>query len=218
MLSRNGLLRALVDAKDNEAWFDIESTMMHYIRKQEELHEAYGYPLASTDREEYQVICSAMKEYLSEESETFHMKNNSVAERAFKDLMEVGLFHKIYTFNYTDINDVSERLDVHAQTEVCHVHGSLAPDDNIILGVEGEQIIPEPYKFMYKSSSRYYRSNNLYEDLNILTRSFSSDILSTGWILSISAISSKCRVMMRQMDINASIFVSSLTTMIRLMI
>ncbi len=166
MLSRNGLLRALVDAKDKEAWFDIESTMMHYIRKQEEQHEAYGYPLASTDREEYQVICSALKEYLREESETFHMKNNSVAERAFKDLMEVGLFHKIYTFNYTDINDVADRLDIHAQLEVCHVHGSLEPDNDIILGVEGEQIIPEPYKFMYKTSSRYYRSNNLYEDLN----------------------------------------------------
>ena len=166
MLSRNGLLRALVDAKDKEAWFDIESTMMHYIRKQEEQHEAYGYPLASTDREEYQVICSALKEYLCEESETFHMKNNSVAERAFKDLMEVGLFHKIYTFNYTDINDVAERLDVQAQPEVCHVHGSLAQDDDIILGVEGEHIIPKAYKFMYKSSSKYYRSNNLYEDLN----------------------------------------------------
>ena len=66
MLSRNGLLRALVDAKDKEAWFDIESSMMHYIRKQEEQHKAYGYQLASTDREEYQVICSALKEYLCE--------------------------------------------------------------------------------------------------------------------------------------------------------
>lgn len=166
MLSHHGLLSALVNAKEKEAWFDIESTMMHYIRKQEEQHKAYGYPLASTDREEYQVICSALKEYLSKESETFHMKNNSVAERAFKDLMEVGLFHKIYTFNYTDIDDVADRLDIHAQPEVCHVHGSLEPDDDIILGVEGEQIIPEPYKFMYKTSSRYYRSTNLYDDLN----------------------------------------------------
>ena len=166
MLSSNGLLRALVDAKDKEAWFDIESTMMRYIRKQEEQHEAYGYPLASTDREEYQVICSALKEYLREESESFHMKNNSVAERAFKDLMEVGLFHKIYTFNYKEINDVADRLNVQAQPEVCHVHGSLAQDDDIILGVEGEHIIPKAYKFMYKSSSKYYRSNNLYEDLN----------------------------------------------------
>lgn len=217
MLSRNGLLRALVDAKDNEAWFDIESTMMHYIRKQEEQHEVYGYPLASTDREEYQVICSALKEYLSEESETFHMKNNSVAERAFKDLMEVGFFHKIYTFNYTNINDVAERLDVQAQPEVCHVHGSLAQDDDIVLGVEGEHIIPKAYKFMYKSSSKYYRSHNLYEDLNSANEIVFSDILSTGWILSISAISSKCRVTMRQMDTNASTSVSSLTTMIRLM-
>ena len=164
--SRKGLLKALVNAKEKEAWFDIEKTMMDYIIKQEELHETYGYPSASTDREEYQVICSALKEYLSDESETFHINNNSVAERAFKDLMEVGLFHKIYTFNYTDINDVSDRLEVHSQPEVCHVHGSLEPDDDIILGVEGEQIIPEPYKFMYKTSSRYYRSTNLYDDLN----------------------------------------------------
>lgn len=85
MLSRNGLLRALVDAKDKEAWFDIESTMMHYIRKQEEQHEAYGYPLASTDREEYQVICSALKEYFAIESDTFCIKNSCVAERASLD-------------------------------------------------------------------------------------------------------------------------------------
>lgn len=166
MLGRNGLLKALVNAKEKEAWFDIESIMMRYIREQEKQHETYGYSLASSDREEFQVICSALKDYLKEESDEFQFNNNSVAERAFKDLMEVGLFHKIYTFNYTDINDVAERLDVHAQTEVCHVHGSLAPDDDIILGVEGEQIIPKPYKFMYKSSSRYYRSNNLYEDIN----------------------------------------------------
>lgn len=88
MLSRNGLLRALVDAKDKEAWFDIESTMMHYIRKQEkqeELHEACGYPLASTDREEYQVICSALKEYFAIESDTLCIKNSCVAERASLD-------------------------------------------------------------------------------------------------------------------------------------
>lgn len=57
-------------------------------------------------------------------------------------------------------------MNVHAQPEECHVHGSLEPDNDIILGVEGEKIIPEPYKFMYKTSSLYYRSNNLYEDLN----------------------------------------------------
>lgn len=85
MLRRNGLLRALVDAKDKEAWFDIESTMMRYIRKLEEQHEAYGYPLASTDREEYQVICSALKEYFAIESDTFCIKNSCVAERASLD-------------------------------------------------------------------------------------------------------------------------------------
>lgn len=218
MLGRNGLLKALVNAKEKEAWFDIEKTMMDYIIKQEELRETYGYPSASTDREEYQVICSALKEYLSDESETFHIKNNSVAERAFKDLMEVGLFHKIYTFNYTDINDVSDRLEVHSQPEVCHVHGSLESDDDIILGVEGEQIIPEPYKFMYKTSSRYYRSTNLYDDLNSANEIVFSGILSTGWILTISVISSKSRVTMRQIVIGANIFASLLMTMIQRML
>lgn len=164
MQSRKGLLKALVNAK--EKWFDIEKTMMDYIIKQEELHETYGYPSASTDREEYQVVCLALKDYLKEESVAFQFKNNSVAESAFKDLMEVGLFHKIYTFNYTDIKDIAQRLEIHFQPDVCHVHGSLETGNGIILGVEGENIIPEPYKFMYKTSSRFYRSNNLYEDLN----------------------------------------------------
>lgn len=36
MLTRNGLLQALVNAKNKEEWFDIESTMMHYINGQVE--------------------------------------------------------------------------------------------------------------------------------------------------------------------------------------
>ena len=166
MLSRKGLLKALVNAKEKETWFDIEKTMMDYIIKQEELHETYGYPSASTDREEYRVICSALKDYLRKESKTFQIKSNSIAAKTLKDLMEIGLFHKIYTFNYTDLKAVAERLSIHTQLNVYHVHGSLGYDDDIILGVEGEQIIPKPYKFMYKTSSKYYNSNNLYEDLD----------------------------------------------------
>lgn len=166
MMSNEGLLRTLVRAKNKDTWFDIESTMIHYIKVQDDEHKAYNYPFADTDRKEYEVICAALKEYLSNESETFQLNSDSVAKCVYKDLMDSGHFRRVYTFNYTDINKLSDRCGIQVKPTVCHVHGSLERDDDIILGVEGQSLIPEPYKYMYKTSSRYYRSNNLYEDLN----------------------------------------------------
>ena len=166
---RNGLLKTLVDAKGHDNWFDIEQTMMDYVRDLQDLAENsnYNYDAYEGDEKEYMKVCDALKRYLQQESESFQAKGSSIAEEVTKLLLHIGNFHKIYTFNYTDVKDIiNTKLCIEGvNLEVVHVHGSLIPPDNIILGVEGGDIIPEPYKFMYKTSSRYYHSNNLYEDL-----------------------------------------------------
>lgn len=167
-MARNGLLKVLVDAKRHDNWFDIEQTMMDYVRRQQALAERtnYDYESCDDDVNEYHLICNSLRTYLQEESESFTPNNSSVAEDAIKDLLQKGLFNKVYTFNYTDLKTIlAKKLCMEVNIEVVHLHGSLRPPDDIILGIEGGDIIPEEYKFMYKTSSRYYRSNNLYTDL-----------------------------------------------------
>lgn len=165
MLSKNGLLREMVKAKEKNAWFDIESIMMTYVRNMQKGNPVYGYSQAKDDEEEYHLICSCLKDYLKEESKTFKAKKNNAAERAFEALITDGRFRKIYTFNYTDVKEITQYFGDSSRLEVIHMHGSLKSDDDIILGIEGGDIIPSQYKFMYKTSSLFYQSNNLYEDL-----------------------------------------------------
>lgn len=165
MLSRNGLLRAMVNAKEKNDWFDIESTMMVYVRKLQKTGPTYGFTQAGEDEEEYHLICSCLKDYLREESQKFRPNRDNAAERVFEALINGGRFKKIYTFNYTDVKEITQYYEDNSRLEVIHMHGSLESDDDIILGVEGGDIIPQQYKFMYKTSSRFYQSNNLYEDL-----------------------------------------------------
>lgn len=167
---RNGLLKTLVEAKNHDNWFDIEQTMMDYVRDLQDLAEStnYDYDAYEGDEKEYLKICDSLKKYLQQESESFQAKGTSIVEEVMKLLLLKGNVRKIYTFNYTSVHDIiRKKLCIDGiNPEVIHVHGSLTPPDNIILGVEGGNIIPEPYKFLYKTSSRYYHSNNLYEDLH----------------------------------------------------
>lgn len=166
---RDGLLKALINAKEHDNWFDIEQTMMNYVLKLQAQSEGtnYGYESYETDEEEYHIICDALRTYLRYESDSFSPKNSSVAENVIREMLLAGMFHKIYTFNYTDLKSILEKklCITGVNIDVNHMHGSLIPPDDIILGVEGEAIIPEEYKFLYKTSSRYYRYNNLYTDL-----------------------------------------------------
>lgn len=169
-MSHKGLLKTLVQAKEQDCWFDIEQTMMNYVRRLQHLAEKtnYDYDSYEDDEKDYHIVCSALKDYLRQESQQFTPKNASIAEDAIKELLLKGMFHKIYTFNYTDVTEIlRKKLYLQDVTpDVVYVHGSLNPPDDIILGVEGGDIIPEPYKFLYKTSSRYYRSSNLYSDLD----------------------------------------------------
>lgn len=165
-LMHEGLLKVLKDAKARSNWFDIEQTMMDFVRRMQSIKQSGRYALdEERDRAEYKLVCKCLKDYLREESKSFNINQKSTAYLAYKVLIDKGGFNKVYSFNYTDINDIANRVGVTNKPEIIHVHGSLLPNDDIILGVEGGDIIPEEYKFMYKTSSKFYHSNNLYQDL-----------------------------------------------------
>ena len=157
------LLGALRDAKEKEAWFDIEKTMNDYVRAIRP--EYLTTDLVEKDKRSFTEVAKALAEYLKKEQETRTLESNRYAAQVLRLVSEVSGF-EYYTFNYTSLGSIANSCEFKIDTsKITHVHGSLG-NDSIILGVltDPANQIHEQYSFMYKDNSRFYSSNNMYED------------------------------------------------------
>lgn len=159
------LLGTLKTAKETEAWFDIEKTMNDYVR---------ALPLGNLtndwinkDKNDFVGISEALSVYLKKEQSERKLNINCYAAKVLELISGVGGFI-YYTFNYTDLAKIAKLCRIRIDSSrITHVHGSLE-NDSIILGIltNPANQIPEQYSFMYKDNSRFYTSNNMYEDLD----------------------------------------------------
>jgi len=159
------LLGALKKAKEKEAWFDIEKTMNDYVRSIRP--EYLTSNLVDKDKNSFVDVTKALSKYLKEEQKTRTLETNHYALQVLRLIAEVGGF-EYYTFNYTSLGDIAMSCRIKIDTSrITHVHGSLE-NDSIILGVltDPANQIHEQYSFMYKDNSRFYMSNNMYEDFD----------------------------------------------------
>ena len=102
---------------------------------------------------------------MKEEQASRSIKKSSYAAQVLQMVTDVGGF-EYYTFNYTSLGSIANACGVKVDSShITHVHGSLE-NDSIILGVltDPANQIHEQYSFMYKDNSRFYSSNNMYED------------------------------------------------------
>lgn len=161
----NDLLAALMDAKEKEAWFDIEKTMNDYVRA---INPAYlTTSLVDTDKSSFVKVAEALSKYLKDEQKSRNLETNHYASQVLRLVSEVGGF-EYYTFNYTSLSGIANSCGITIDTSrITHVHGSLE-NNSIILGVltAPTNQIHEQYSFMYKDNSRFYKSNNMYEDFD----------------------------------------------------
>ena len=161
----NDLLVALMNAKEKEAWFDIEKTMNDYVRA---IKPAYlTTSLVDTDKSSFVKVAEALSKYLKDEQKARTLETNHYASQVLRLVNEVGGF-EYYTFNYTSLSGIANSCGITIDTSrITHVHGSLE-NDSIILGVltAPTNQIHEQYSFMYKDNSRFYKSNNMYEDFD----------------------------------------------------
>ena len=107
---------------------------------------------------------------MKEEQTTRTLKANNYAAQVLRLTAEAGGFG-YYTFNYTSLSRIARSCGIAIdESRITHVHGSLE-NDSIILGVLTNPVnqIHEQYSFMYKDNSRFYMSNNMYEDFNNAT-------------------------------------------------
>lgn len=159
------LLAALREAKEKEAWFDIEKTMNEYVRAIRP--ESLTTDLVDKDKKNFIEVTKALDKYLKDEQKSRTLESNHYAAQVLRLIADVGGF-EYYTFNYTSLGDIAISCGIKIDTSrITHVHGSLE-NDSIILGVltDPANQLHEQYSFMYKDNGRFYMSNNMYEDFD----------------------------------------------------
>lgn len=142
--------------RQNMGWIDIEKELANYSQLITRINpniinenERWG---TETFRREYEELKLSLKCYLDNVMHsTRHVNDNSYAMNLLNNLCYGS---KIISFNYTDTIERLKRDSYStANGNLLHIHGSLAPTDDIVFGVEDTADLPQEHVFLYKAYS-----------------------------------------------------------------
>lgn len=159
--------------EENMGWIDIENELSEYSRilTTKKLNAKKFNTILNIDslREEYDELKSSLKVYLHEETKrAFAPSPDNPAKRVIDQLPADS---KIISFNYTSI---IERLTwdkfKDSKGNLLHIHGSLAPYDDIVFGVEDSAKLSKEHVFLYKAYSPYLKVQKFSDWLNSAER------------------------------------------------
>lgn len=159
--------------RENMGWIDIENELTKYSKQFDrfELTPKIGKIQMGEEvfREEYEELKSSLKSYLQEECKgSFCTRQGNPAKRVIDKLPADS---KIISFNYTNI---IERLTrdrfCTSKGNLLHIHGSLAPSDDIVFGVEDSAELSKEHVFLYKAHSRHLKVQEFSDWLNSAER------------------------------------------------
>ena len=159
--------------EENMGWIDIENELSEYSRilTTKKLNAKKFNTILDIDslREEYDELKSSLKFYLQEETKrAFAPSPDNPAKRVIDQLPADS---KIISFNYTSI---IERLTwdkfKDSKGNLLHIHGSLAPYDDIVFGVEDSAKLSKEHVFLYKAYSPYLKVQKFSDWLNSAER------------------------------------------------
>ena len=164
---KSELFSYLEEKANLERWFDLESELARYIqtvRKESSAYVTTRPGRAKQDRADFKEIVEALIAYLKN-VERKDVNCDSIAAKVFRLACWDSAFSKIYSFNYTDLDKLSEKLNLAGVPIVEYVHGCLA-DDSAILGInDTEDTLGGLYDFMRKSFNPHYSSHPVSYDL-----------------------------------------------------
>lgn len=144
-------------------WFDLEEMLLRFATSVN--RNIYIEEHVERDQKIFLNFESQFSEYLKDaQSKLGHKDLNTVSVNVLNSIRDNGYFKYIYSFNYTDFTALSKYYANYVPENIVNIHGSLA-DDSIILGINDKVKIPKSYRFLFKSRSKFYHSNNLVEDL-----------------------------------------------------
>lgn len=159
--------------EENMGWIDIENELSEYSRMltTKKLNaQKYNTILdIGSLREEYDELKSSLKFYLQEETKrAFGPSPDNPAKGVINQLSADS---KIISFNYTSIIERMTRdRFCTSKGNLLHIHGSLAPNDDIVFGVEDSAKLSKEHVFLYKAHSRHLKVQEFSDWLNTAER------------------------------------------------
>lgn len=156
------LLGFLKGKYDVDKWIDIEAALLEYALDKTHNHRISN---AEEDREDYKQLCQALKQYLIEQQNDYVPSAISVARGLMGSFKSMTNASKLYSFNYTQLDVLAQKLNIHMGYDAVHIHGSLMDEGNLILGIDTNKTIDERYSFLYKTQNRQYRHTDILKDL-----------------------------------------------------
>lgn len=163
-------LKSYLEAKrDSESWFDIEGELLNYAQFENKKRRGIVISkepssTSKLDMAYFGKLQVALCSYIREQ-QSKSLSKESIAEKVLKSVWNNGYFNVIYSFNYTDLNSLANRLGLNAKiNNVQHIHGKVI-DNSIILGVDETPLMPG-YELLHKTMSPYYRSHDIFNDLS----------------------------------------------------
>lgn len=159
--------------EENMGWIDIENELSEYSRilTTKKLNAKKFNTILDIDslREEYDELKSSLKFYLQEETKrAFGPSPDNPAKRVIDQLPADS---KIISFNYTSIIERMTRdRFCTLKGNLLHIHGSLAPYDDIVFGVEDSAKLSKEHVFLYKAHSRHLKVQEFSDWLNTAER------------------------------------------------
>lgn len=158
---KNTLSSFLNKRKYLEEWFDLENCLALFATSPQ-----YASLIKEDEvKKEFLLLTDSFMDYLENEESEGSVNEKSVAAQVLRCVLLNGLYENVYTFNFTNLKYISERLKLSLRRPVVHVHGSVAERSAIIGFNESENASPQ-LRFMYKTFNRNYRSNSLRHDLS----------------------------------------------------
>lgn len=158
------LCNFLESKRDKEKWFDLENYLLEYVS----LESNYCPPpnkinAIKQDKEFFCKLCQNLAAFIKHEQDIFIEPNDSVAKKVLKAILENGYYYSIYSFNYTNLSFLANRMGISLTSGCNHLHGSIE-QGNIILGINDKNVRPDYLEFR-KANSIYYNSNDIYQRL-----------------------------------------------------
>lgn len=157
---RGSIIEHLNKYKSHCNWFDLEDQIGAYASSPSTIQRQ---SLKDINKQYYNNLVEGFKDYLNKEIQN-NIDKESIAALILLEIGKNKNFKSIYSFNYTNLYDIAERLNIPVDFTYNHVHGAIS-DHSMIIGAPEEATLLNGYEFLYKTFNSNYKSSSLIYDL-----------------------------------------------------
>lgn len=154
------LARFLSQKVNIDRWYDLENILKEYATLQSSYR---AIVLDPRDEAFFEKLKSSLCDYLKQE-ERKDINKDSLAIKVLEAVIANGYFSSIYSFNYTDLYKVAEKVGIQSRFDYESVHGVISRN-SIILGMDDKTNVRDGYSFLRKVFSEHYTPHHIRYDL-----------------------------------------------------